>query len=47
MIEEDRIVNILKCVGYELDDFLYIISFYLYFDYVGGNGVFINILIIV
>ena len=39
MTEEDRIVNILKRVGYEPDDLLYIISSHLHFDHAGGNGV--------
>ncbi|BCC06960.1 MULTISPECIES: quorum-quenching N-acyl homoserine lactonase AiiA [Bacillus cereus group] len=47
MTEEDRIVNILKRVGYEPDDLLYIISSHLHFDHAGGNGAFTNTPIIV
>ena len=51
MTEEDRIVNILKRVGYEPDDLLYIISshyilimqeetvLYKYTDYCATNGI--------
>ncbi len=35
MTEEDRIVNILKRVGYEPEDLLYIISSHLHFDHAG------------
>nr|BAT57264.1 AHL-lactonase [Brevibacillus sp. B37] len=47
MTEEDRIVNILKRVGDEPDDLLYIISSHLHFDHAGGNGAFTNTPIIV
>lgn len=47
MTEEDRIVNILKRVGYEPEDLLYIISSHLHFDHAGGNGAFTNTPIIV
>ena len=47
MTEEDRIVTILKRVGYEPDDLLYIISSHLHFDHAGGNGAFTNTPIIV
>ncbi|MEH7186064.1 quorum-quenching N-acyl homoserine lactonase AiiA [Bacillus toyonensis] len=47
MNENDRIVNILKRVGYEPEDLLYIISSHLHFDHAGGNGVFTNTPIIV
>ena len=46
-MKNDRIVNILKRVGYEPEDLLYIISSHLHFDHAGGNGVFTNTPIIV
>ena len=46
MTEEDRIVTILKRVGYEPDDLLYIISSHLHLMQ-GGNGAFTNTPIIV
>ena len=40
MTEEDRIVTILKRVGYKPEHLLYIISSHLHFDHAGGNGAF-------
>ncbi|MBC6972386.1 N-acyl homoserine lactonase family protein [Bacillus sp. Xin] len=47
MKPDDRIVNILKRVGYAPEDLLCIISSHLHFDHAGGNGSFAHTPIIV
>ncbi|KFN02960.1 N-acyl homoserine lactonase family protein [Bacillus clarus] len=47
MSENDRVINILKRMGYEPEDLLCIISSHLHFDHAGGNGTFTNTPIIV
>lgn len=42
MQEKDRIVNILKRVGYQPDDIQTVISSHLHLDHAGGNGHFRN-----
>jgi len=42
MKEEDTILNILHCQGYQLNDLAWLISSHLHFDHAGGNAMFPN-----